>query len=178
MYNFVNYSTPLSAGIFAVSVWINLANISNKNTMETNTTIFETIEAHLLSFFYCPLFWERKASILRIILHFLKSFCTSLPIIILANQNKNELFIIYRSRPFIKEAIMTEVILESTITCPKCGHQKTEVMPTNACQYFYKCEYCQTLLKPKAGDCCVFCSFGSVACPPIQKEAGCCASGR
>lgn len=69
---------------------------------------------------------------------------------------------------------MAEVILESTITCPQCGHQKMELMPTNACQYFYECEACKSLLKPKPGDCCVFCSFGTVACPPIQQGIGCC----
>jgi hypothetical protein len=25
------------------------------------------------------------------------------------------------------------------------------------------------LLKPKSGDCCVFCSYGDVPCPPIQE---------
>jgi C4-type Zn-finger protein len=33
---------------------------------------------------------------------------------------------------------MAEAILESTISCPDCGHRKTENMPTNACQYFYE----------------------------------------
>jgi hypothetical protein len=66
-----------------------------------------------------------------------------------------------------------EVILKSTITCPHCGHQKGEVMPTDACQFFYECEACKTILKPKKGDCCVFCSYGSVKCPPIQ-ENHCC----
>jgi hypothetical protein len=56
----------------------------------------------------------------------------------------------------------------STLTCPQCGHRETETMPTNACQYFYDCKGCGALLKPKAGDCCVFCSFGDVPCPPIQ----------
>ncbi|MGA9034361.1 MAG: GDCCVxC domain-containing (seleno)protein, partial [Pseudolabrys sp.] len=50
----------------------------------------------------------------------------------------------------------------STITCPKCGHQATEHMPTDACQYFYDCKGCGERLKPKVGDCCVFCSYGSV----------------
>jgi hypothetical protein len=27
-------------------------------------------------------------------------------------------------------------------------------------------------LRPKPGDCCVFCSFGSVKCPPIQEQRG------
>jgi len=67
----------------------------------------------------------------------------------------------------------SNVILESEITCPSCEHVKLETMPTNSCQYFYECESCEQLLKPKKGDCCVFCSFGSVPCPPIQ-EGKCC----
>ena len=43
-------------------------------------------------------------------------------------------------------------------------------MPTDACQWFYECEQCHTVLKPKPGDCCVFCSYGTVPCPPIQKR--------
>ncbi|OYV57862.1 MAG: hypothetical protein B7Z71_11830 [Acidocella sp. 21-58-7] len=73
------------------------------------------------------------------------------------------------------------VILESTITCPHCGFQATETMPTDACQYFYECKGCGTLLRPKPGHCCVFCSFGSVPCPPIQIDGGqgggCCPAG-
>ncbi len=56
----------------------------------------------------------------------------------------------------------------SELTCPECGHVKRERMPTDACQYFYDCAGCGVLLKPKAGDCCVFCSYGTVPCPPIQ----------
>jgi len=59
---------------------------------------------------------------------------------------------------------------QSTVTCPACGHQATETMPMASCQYFYECKGCGTLLKPKAGDCCVFCSFGSIPCPPVQRE--------
>ena len=44
----------------------------------------------------------------------------------------------------------------------------------DACQFFYQCENCKTLLRPKPGDCCVFCSFGSVKCPPIQAARSCC----
>ncbi|NIC06156.1 GDCCVxC domain-containing (seleno)protein [Billgrantia bachuensis] len=70
---------------------------------------------------------------------------------------------------------MVDVVLESTIKCPNCGHQKTETMPTDSCQYFYECESCHALLKPKHGDCCVFCSYGTVPCPPIQQGSGGCA---
>ena len=62
------------------------------------------------------------------------------------------------------------VVLESAITCPQCGHASIETMPTDACQYFYDCKGCGALLKPRAGDCCVFCSYGSEPCPPIQRE--------
>jgi hypothetical protein len=37
-------------------------------------------------------------------------------------------------------------------------------MPTNACQYFYACGGCQTLLKPLSGNCCVYCSYADVMC--------------
>lgn len=67
-----------------------------------------------------------------------------------------------------------EIKLQSTITCPNCGHKKEETMPTDACQYFYECEKCKQVLKPKQGDCCVYCSYGSVACPPIQQDKKCC----
>jgi len=67
-----------------------------------------------------------------------------------------------------------QLILNSTVTCPHCGFAAVEVMPTDACMYFYTCAGCHTLLHPKAGDCCVFCSYGSVKCPPVQQESGCC----
>ncbi|MGI8404702.1 MAG: GDCCVxC domain-containing (seleno)protein [Thermomicrobiales bacterium] len=61
-------------------------------------------------------------------------------------------------------------MIDSTITCPVCGFTKSETMPTDACQVRYQCPQCGELLKPKPGDCCVFCSYGSVPCPPIQLE--------
>ncbi|RDK06169.1 GDCCVxC domain-containing (seleno)protein [Cupriavidus lacunae] len=66
--------------------------------------------------------------------------------------------------------------LQSTITCPSCGHSKTETMPTDACQWFYECEGCGTVLRPREGDCCVFCSYGTRKCPPVQQQQGSCCS--
>jgi hypothetical protein len=63
-----------------------------------------------------------------------------------------------------------QVILQSTITCPNCGHQKTETMPQDSCQFMYQCENCHHLFRPKASDCCVYCSYGDVQCPPEQLE--------
>lgn len=73
---------------------------------------------------------------------------------------------------------------DSTITCPTCGRKSVELMPTDACQFFYECKGCGELLRPKSGDCCVFCSYGDTPCPPIQLEretgakSDCCGSAR
>ena len=64
------------------------------------------------------------------------------------------------------------MIRQSTITCPACGTRKDETMPTDACLIFYTCTSCGALLRPKPGDCCVFCSYGSAPCPPVQSARG------
>jgi hypothetical protein len=69
---------------------------------------------------------------------------------------------------------MSAVVLESTLTCPRCEHARSETMPSDACQFFYECEACKELLRPLPGDCCVFCSYGSVKCPPVQAQSSCC----
>lgn len=62
--------------------------------------------------------------------------------------------------------------INSIITCPFCGFQKSEEMPTDSCLYFYACKNCNKILKPTKGDCCVFCSYGTERCP--SKQEGCC----
>lgn len=74
----------------------------------------------------------------------------------------------------MKQNKKTEITLTSTITCPNCNFEKDETMPTNSCQFFYQCQNCNILLKPKENDCCVFCSYGSHKCPSIQEEDNCC----
>ena len=66
------------------------------------------------------------------------------------------------------------VILESTLTCPQCGYATLENMPVDSCHFFHECIHCHAVLRPKAGDCCVFCSYGSVKCPPVQQQGRCC----
>ncbi|MEC9346144.1 MAG: GDCCVxC domain-containing (seleno)protein [Pseudomonadota bacterium] len=80
-------------------------------------------------------------------------------------------------------AAVANPLLRSEITCPHCGHRSIETMPTDACQYFHDCRGCGKLLRPKPGDCCVFCSYGTVPCPPIQLQGdgagdGCCGPAR
>ena len=67
-----------------------------------------------------------------------------------------------------------KIELRSAITCPECGHVETETMPTDAGQWLYDCKGCAAVLKPKSGDCCVYCSYADIPCPPIQAGDGCC----
>ncbi|WP_025409685.1 GDCCVxC domain-containing (seleno)protein [Gemmatirosa kalamazoonensis] len=73
---------------------------------------------------------------------------------------------------------MTAPVLTSLLRCPACGHEESLDMPTDACVFFHACTGCGVVLRPRAGDCCVFCSYGSAPCPPVQLAgagAGCCA---
>ena len=62
----------------------------------------------------------------------------------------------------------TETAIQSEITCPHCGHKKTETMPTDVCVIKYNCDKCGAELRPKKGDCCVFCTYGTHKCPSMQ----------
>ena len=62
------------------------------------------------------------------------------------------------------------MILISTITCPRCEHRSMESMPEDSCVYRFDCPNCGTELQALKGDCCVFCSYGSVPCPPVQAQ--------
>ena len=71
------------------------------------------------------------------------------------------------------DANTASVTTTCELTCPVCGHVSTETMPTDACIYFHEGAGCGALLRPEKGDCCVFCSYGSVACPPMQAGGSC-----
>jgi hypothetical protein len=66
------------------------------------------------------------------------------------------------------------VITSATITCPECGTPTVEVMPTDACQFFYTCPSCDSRLRSLEEDCCVFCSYSDQLCPPKQSGEDCC----
>lgn len=71
------------------------------------------------------------------------------------------------------------VILHSLITCPACGGQRVAEMPAYSCVIAYQCPACGETLSPADGDCCVFCTYGSVPCPPLQgRGQGTSAAGR
>jgi len=60
------------------------------------------------------------------------------------------------------------LVLDTQITCPECGKTTSERMPVNACRFFWECPSCRAVIRPRVGDCCVYCSYGSVRCPPAQ----------
>jgi len=81
----------------------------------------------------------------------------------------------YYQNKIFKMKSPKRIELFSTITCRYCRHKKKEEMPTDSCMYFYECEHCKERLKPKRGDCCVYCSYGDVKCPPVQTgDKSCC----
>lgn len=44
-------------------------------------------------------------------------------------------------------------------------------MPDDYCQYVQRCTGCGGNFRAQKGDCCVYCSYGSVPCPSKQREA-------
>lgn len=63
--------------------------------------------------------------------------------------------------------------LNVRVTCPACATVSIETMPTDRCMYFYECPHCRSIVKPKPGDCCVFCSYGDKRCPFVQDNVPC-----
>ena len=76
-----------------------------------------------------------------------------------------------RSVPPARLARMTAVVTAATITCPQCATATLAEMPIDACQFFYICPAYSSVLRPRAGDCCVFCSYSDQICPPKQTGA-------
>lgn len=67
---------------------------------------------------------------------------------------------------------MVEVERISTLTCPHCSAETEVEMPADGCQFFWDCPACGSVVRPEEGDCCVFCSYGTVSCPPVQRSEG------
>ena len=63
--------------------------------------------------------------------------------------------------------------LSVSITCPACQQAASATMPDDRCVVSYECPSCGTTLRPLAGDCCVFCSYGDKRCPFVQDQREC-----
>ena len=62
------------------------------------------------------------------------------------------------------------ITIRAELTCPECGFVQEAEMPNGACQFLYECVHCKSILTPKEGDCCVFCSYTDIPCPSKQLE--------
>jgi hypothetical protein len=60
--------------------------------------------------------------------------------------------------------------LSAVLTCPECYVATVETIPADSCQFFYECPSCHAVLRPKPGDCCVFCSYADRQCPSRDRR--------
>jgi anaerobic selenocysteine-containing dehydrogenase len=60
------------------------------------------------------------------------------------------------------------IVGDCVVTCPVCKTQVHEQMVSETPKLIYHCPKCLTWLSPKKGDHCIYDSYGSVKCPPIQ----------
>ncbi|MGZ3901210.1 MAG: GDCCVxC domain-containing (seleno)protein [Bacteroidia bacterium] len=91
-----------------------------------------------------------------------------------ANEKKvtlNQAYVQEKEIPAWDSASHSTIVTDPTrsnITCPACGNTETKTLPTDVCLIKYTCPRCKTDIYPKEGDCCVFCSYGTVKCPSKQ----------
>jgi len=64
---------------------------------------------------------------------------------------------------------------QARLRCPWCDTVTLETMPDDdRCIFFWKCPACGALVRPKRGECCVFCSYGDQRCgPSLRGESAC-----
>nr|WP_305798625.1 GDCCVxC domain-containing (seleno)protein [Polynucleobacter sp. MWH-Braz-FAM2G] len=58
----------------------------------------------------------------------------------------------------------------SNITCPHCLATESHPMPLGSSMHLYRCGSCNNILKPKSGDCCIYCSFGDMDCSSPEQN--------
>ena len=58
----------------------------------------------------------------------------------------------------------------ANLTCPECGFTQRLELPADACQFCHECTNFRRVLRPRPGECCVFCSYADARCPPKQSE--------
>jgi hypothetical protein len=59
-------------------------------------------------------------------------------------------------------------VADCVVTCPVCKTKVQETMVPETLKLIYHCPVCLTWLSPKKGAHCIYDSYGSVNCPPIQ----------
>jgi len=58
--------------------------------------------------------------------------------------------------------------LTSILSCPLCRRTSEEIVPPDTWIRRHRCRLCSKDFAAKPGDCCVFCSYGSVRCSGEQ----------
>ena len=64
-----------------------------------------------------------------------------------------------------------EINLKTVITCKNCGTSEEVMMHAKLPEQKFICKRCTAELSARADECCVYCSYGSVKCPPVQEIA-------
>jgi hypothetical protein len=77
----------------------------------------------------------------------------------------------FATRAFAKKKTKIKwdgIVGDCVVTCPVCKTQVQETMVSETPKLIYHCPVCLTWLSPKKGDHCIYDSYGSLNCPPIQ----------
>ncbi len=64
---------------------------------------------------------------------------------------------------------MASELLDAIMTCPACGYQQMVTMEAFGQRMLWPCPACGSVLRPRPGEHCIYCSFASVPCPPVQR---------
>lgn len=70
---------------------------------------------------------------------------------------------------FLDQTPMTITIVQTIMKCPSCRTTETVTMDPKTPGDFFTCKECKQTHEPRLGDCCVYCSYGSVNCPAVQE---------
>ena len=63
------------------------------------------------------------------------------------------------------------VILETVMTCPSCHAKEKQTMWPHFIESVFVCNKCNKPHLQIPDRCCIYCSYGSIECPPIQEVA-------
>lgn len=67
--------------------------------------------------------------------------------------------------------LFDQVSFKTRITCRNCGATEDITMHSSLPERSFTCKKCTTVLLAHSDECCVYCSYGSVQCPPVQEIA-------
>lgn len=131
-------------------------------------TAYKIKNKHLLFFvfFFSLLFSHKLKGIYHSYMNPVKARGENLTGVI-KNRNNHKIVVNWANDGSMRKE---DIITRTYLTCPACGSKHQAEMPLDACQFFHECPSCHIILRPKGGDCCVFCSYGDRPCPSVQRK--------